>query len=159
MDVISSKQTLFLKRILPPVWIAFVAALLAMALAAIARRQPDAEPSMLIAPVAMLAVGAWLFWKFVWPLADEVADAGSFLRVRRGPVELRVPLADILNVSMSQFTNPRRVSLRLRVPGQLGDEISFIPKGTGLQFNPLARNPIAEDLIRRVDAARRGGNP
>jgi hypothetical protein len=58
-----------------------------------------------------------------------------------------------MNVSISQFTNPRRLSLRLRTPGKFGDEIVFIPKSS-FQLNPFARNPVAEKLIARVDQFR-----
>ena len=48
------------------------------------------------------------------------------------------------------------MSLRLRRPGKLGDEIVFIPKST-FQLNPFARNPVAEKLMARVDQLRTQG--
>ena len=102
---------------------------------------------------SVAAFGYVLFRKLVWDLADRVEDAGDALLVHRNGRELRLPLRDVLNVSMSQFTNPPRLSLRLRQAGPLGDEIVFIPARRSL--NPFKRNPVAEELIRRVDEARR----
>jgi hypothetical protein len=154
MELLSSRMTFFYKRVFPAFWCCFVVLFTVMALAA---RAWETDPVILVAPVVMLAFGFFLFRALLWNLADEVRDAGTTLVVRKGAVEERVRLADIVNVSMSQFTNPRRLSLRLRTPGKLGDEIAFIPPWSSRQFNPLARNPIAESLIKRVDAERRGG--
>jgi hypothetical protein len=113
------------------------------------------DPTFIFGPLLMLAVGGFVFYKLLWNIADEVRDGGSFLIVRKGGIEERVPLSSVMNVNMSMFSNPRRLTLRLRTPGKFGDEVTFIPKGTMFQFNPLARNAIAESLTKRVDAARR----
>jgi hypothetical protein len=57
-------------------------------------------------------------------------------------------------VSYSQFINPPRVTLLLRNPGQFGDRVTFCAPAT---FMPLSASPIIDELIQRVDAARRGG--
>lgn len=156
MQLISSKLTFVTKRLFPTIWLGGVSmALVAGIFSLMSRRTPDSLPFLLI-PVAMLVFGYFLFRKLVWDLADQVQDGGTYLLVRRGPIEQHVQLSDILNVSMSQFTNPRRLTLRLRTPGEFGDEIAFIPKSSVWQLNPFARNPIAEDLLRRVDNARNG---
>lgn len=160
MQVISSRQTFFAKRVFPALWLGGVAAFLVAAALGSARQGASpvgARISMLLVPVAMLAFGFLLFRKLVWDLADEVQDCGSYLLVRRGGIERRVPLADVMNVSASAFTSPRRVVLRLAARNELGDEVAFIPKMPLFALNPFARNAIAEDLIRRVDAARREG--
>jgi hypothetical protein len=151
MEVLSSRMTFFYKRVFPAIWCGFIVLFTATAFAAGAWRT---EPVVLAAPAVMLVFGFFLFRSLLWNLADEVRDGGNVLVVRKGGVEERVRLADILNVDMNRFTNPRRLSLRLRTPGKFGDEIAFIPAWSSRQFNPLARNPIAESLVRRVDAAR-----
>ena len=108
---------------------------------------------MFSVPAILVVFGAIMFRKLVWDLADEVRDGGDFLLVRRGKVEERLLLENVMNVSMSQFTNPRRLTLRLRTAGKLGDEVAFIPKSP-LRLNPFARNPVAEKLIARVDRLR-----
>ncbi len=83
----------------------------------------------------------------------------TILLVRRGSIEQRVFTAsNVLNISMSQLTNPPRLTLRLRKPGPLGDEIVFIPKAPAFRLNPFKRNEVAESLIRRVGEARNAGD-
>ena len=154
MNTISSKQTYFSKRVFPILWLGGVAIFLVFGLATATSHQVPADPMVLVVPVVMLVFGFVLFRKLLWDLADEVQDGGSFLLVRKGPVEQRIPLANISNVSMSQLTNPKRLTLRLRTPCEFGDEVVFIPKAPLFSLNPFARNAVAEDLMRRVDQAR-----
>jgi hypothetical protein len=157
VTTISSKQTFFTKRVFPAIWLGGVALFLVLALIASAPHRRPEDAMLFVVPVVMLVFGVLMFRKLLWSLADEVQDGGSYLLVRKGAIEKRISLADVLNVSMSQFTNPKRVTLRLRSPCEWGDEIAFIPKMPVFTFNPFARNAVAEDLMRRVDQARRGG--
>jgi hypothetical protein len=150
MDRISSSRTYFTKRIFPAIWLGIVGLGLVIGVATGAWRK---EPVVVIQPVVMAAFGYILFRKLVWDLADEVRDAGTHLLVRKGDVEERIALANVMNVDTSRFVNPRRITLRLRVPGKLGEEVAFIPKAT-YQFNPFARNEVAEALIKRIDRTR-----
>src|SRR5579875_3300113 len=133
MERISYGGTFFIKVIFPAFWFVFLAAFMIVGVSANAWKQPI----FIIQPLVMMAFG-------------------YFLLVRKGPVEQRIPLANVMNVSMSQFTHPRRLTLRLRTSCAFGDEIAFIPRLPVIQFNPFARNAIAENLIRRVDDTRRG---
>ena len=153
MEVLTSRSTFFIKRVFPLLWVAL---LLAFLVSAFANDEWNKDPFFIVAPILMIVIGFVAFRSMIWNLADEVRDGGDFLRVRRGSLEERVPLADVVNVGVSQFTNPQRISLRLRTRGKFGDEIAFLPRQPVLQFNPMARNEIAESLIKRVDAARRG---
>ncbi len=154
METISSGQTFFFKRIFPMFWLGFV---LLGSIGAVIAHHEEAASALVIGPLAIFVFGFLLFRKLLWGLADEVKDGGTFLLVRKGSIEDRVQLANVMNVSMSQFTNPKRLTLRLRMPGKFGDEIVFIPKMPSFQFNPFARNAIAENLIQRVDRARQQG--
>lgn len=150
MERISSGQTFFIKRIFPAFWFGFFALfLVAGATTGVWKK----EPVFIIQPLFMAAIGYFLFRKLVWDLVDEVRDGGNYLLVRKGNVEERVALTNVMNVNSSQFTNPRRITLRLRASGKLGDEIVFIPKAS-FQLNPFARNAVAEALIQRVDRLR-----
>ncbi|MGN6113054.1 MAG: hypothetical protein ACTHOC_08620 [Luteimonas sp.] len=153
MEVLSSRMTFYFKRIFPVVWLGFLVVFVVIGGMSGAW---DKDPVFFVVPALMAVFGVIFFRMLLWTLADEVRDGGNFLVVRKGSVEERIPLADIINVGLSQFVNPRRLSLRLRRPGKLGDEIVFLPKQPALQFNPLARNAVAESLIKRVDAARQG---
>ena len=154
MNTISSKQTYFSKRVFPVLWLGGVTIFLVFGLATATSHKVPVDPMLLVVPVVMLVFGFVLFRKLLWDLADEVRDGGSFLLVRKGPVEQRIPLANISNVSMSQLTNPKRLTLRLRTPCEFGDEVVFIPRAPLFSLNPFARNAVAEDLMRRVYQAR-----
>ena len=165
MERISSGQTFFMKRIFPWLWLGFIGIGLFMpfmvAQSHASKSHFVAEPPpffFMFMPVLMLAFGIVLFRKLVWNLADSVDEAREYLLVRRGGIEQRVLLSNVMNVGISQFTNPQRITLRLRTAGPLGDEIAFIPKSRGLRLNPFQRNEIAERLIRRVDEARLSGD-
>jgi len=156
VKIISSRRTFFLKRVFPFVWLGFLALFVILPFVAKSSghaNPPDIVPVVLI-PIVMAIFGTVLFRKLVWDLADEVSDGGDFLLVRKSGVEERIRLSEVMNVSLSNFTNPQRLSLRLRKPGKFGDEVVFIPV-RNFTFNPFARNAVAEDLIRRCDAARR----
>lgn len=152
MKKISSAQTFFMKKIFPVIWICVIVAIGATALmqGALAR-----EPAVLIVPVIMFAAGIFVYRNAIVDLADEVHDGGDFLKVRRGSDEETIPLANIINVSAATQMNPPRITLKLSKPGKFGDEVVFSPQKP-FSFNVFARNPTADDLIMRVDAARRG---
>jgi hypothetical protein len=84
---------------------------------------------------------------------DEVYDCGDELLIKNRGREDRIKLSNVINVNVSSFTNPPRITLRLDKPGRLGPEISF-PAITAFSLNPFAKNQIGEDLIVRVDRAR-----
>ncbi len=151
MKKISSGATVFHKRVFPLIWFGGLAAFLVLAI-----RGPVAEGEwvFLAAPIFMATIGVLIMKKLVWDLVDEVNDGGDYLLIRKGSEQERVPLSNIMNVSAATNTNPPRITLRLVKPGKFGQEITFSPQ-VKFSFNPFAKNPIAEDLIVRVDKARR----
>lgn len=152
MKKLSSGQTFYFKRILPVFWVLFLAAFIVIPL--IQGNPPeDGWVPLLAFSSFFVVIGFLVYRQFIADLADEVLDNGSQLLVRRSGVEDRIDFSNIMNVSMSSFSNPQRLSLRLRKGGKLGDEVVFIPK-LRFTFNPVARHPIVEDLIKRSDAAR-----
>ena len=112
----------------------------------------------LVVPVAMALFGYVLMKKLIWDLADEVYDCGDFLLVRNRGDEERILLSNVMNVSATTLMNPPRITLRLVNPNKWGTEVSFSP-ATGFTLNPFARNQVNEDLIERVDRARRTRAP
>lgn len=149
-----SASTFFMKRVFP-LLIVLPAAGAVLAAWHVHSSTQSMHALAMLPAVFIVAVVVLVYRKMIHDLADEVKDGGSYLLVRRGSIEERVQLADIINVSMSQYTNPPRLSLRLAKPGKFGDEIVFMPTRQGLGFNPFARNPVFEDLMQRVDRARR----
>ena len=153
MQRISSKTTLFYKRVFPVFVIGFP--LLVVTLVSLANWN-SRNPVPL--PVFLMTAGLGVFFffvfrKLIFDLVDEVWDAGDMLVVRNKGLEDRILLSDIINVSYSQFVNPQRVTLMLRTPSQFGDKVSFSPPRASMF--PLSSNPMVDELIRRVDAARR----
>lgn len=153
MKRISSRNTFVLKKVFPLFW--FGSLIMFVVMVARSPVPNDQGRIPLFVPCVMAVVGFLVFRKLIWGLADEVHDGGDFLVVRRGGEEESVRLDNIMNVSMTTNVNPPRITLRLVQPGRFGDEIAFSPLST-FSFNPFRKNPIAEDLMVRVDAARRG---
>ena len=74
--------------------------------------------------------------------------------MKNGGEEDTIALSNIMNVSVSTLTNRPRITLRLVQPRRFGGGIVFSPI-MKLTLNPFGRNAVGEDLIVRVDRARR----
>ena len=155
MKTISSGKLFFLKKVFPIVWFGFLIFFVVGAVATGALRQGPAAIMLFIVPAFMAVIGVFILRNFIWDLMDDVQDAGDYLVVRRGSEEETIRLDNIMNVSVSTNMNPPRITLRLAKPGRFGNEVAFSPYRP-FSLNPFAKNAIAEDLIVRVDAARRG---
>ena len=153
MTKISSKWTRYNKWIFPIFWFGFLTVFVAIGLFV----DPPAGAGVIFVagPMVMMAFGYFLFKKLVWDLADEVYDCGESLLVRNRGKEERVDLSNVMNVNVSSLTNPPRITLRLDKPSRLfGSEIAFSPEAP-ISINPFAKNKVGDDLIVRVDQARR----
>lgn len=150
-----SRNTFYLKRLLPLLWFGIIAVALATALTA-GRRSAQAPPLpfLLFPPLLLCGFGYFIFKRLVFDLADAVYDEGDALRVRFSSEEERIPLENVTNVSYTSFVNPPRVTLTLRAPCRFGKEVTFSPPQR-LWTALSGRNPLAQELIERVDAARR----
>ena len=101
----------------------------------------------------------YLIWQSVRSMVDEVQDFGGYLLVRKSGRSERVNIENIINVSADYPKYSGAPVLRLRVDhfGIFGSEIVFIPAG-GKKISKdgrRRRNAVEEDLIKRVDLARR----
>jgi hypothetical protein len=152
MRRISSGMTFFYKRIFPFLWFGFLLVFLAMGL--IAGPQPDAAAALpfLLGPVVMAFVGYVVFKKLIFDLVDEVFDAGDALLVKNGTQEEHIALSEIININYAPLVSPPRVMLSLRRPSVFGDKVTFCAP---LRFIPFATSPVIDELIQRIDAARR----
>jgi hypothetical protein len=150
MERISSSFTFFSKWVFPLAWFGFLGFFMYQSLR---NGAAQSDPMFLAIPLVMAVFGVVLMRKLAWDLADSVDDCGSYLLVRKGRIEQRVDLANVMNVSASTFQNPPRITLRLVTPGELGREVSFSPRSR-TSLNPFAPNPVAEDLMERVHRAR-----
>ncbi|AND69954.1 hypothetical protein ATSB10_25000 [Dyella thiooxydans] len=155
MQRLSSAGTIWYKRAFPLLWFGLLAVFLA-----IAWLQPGgpgkAPPRvMMIVPLFMMGFGYVLMRKLVFDLVDEVwLDGDQVVVVQRGERN-RIPLLQVMNVNATTMVNPPRVTLMLRQPNtRLGDSVSFIPAGPRDLFRSFRPNPVALDLIRRIDDLR-----
>jgi hypothetical protein len=158
MQRLSSKLTFFYKRVFPFIWfgiLALVAALTVLGPLLGGKTTTGSSLFPLVILVFMAGFGYVIMKKMTFDLVDEVLDAGDALVVRNADVEDHIALSNIINVSYTQFANPPRATLSLRNPSRLGDRITFCPVASLLRL-PFSTIPVMEDLIKRVDAARRG---
>jgi hypothetical protein len=153
MKRISSKMTFFYKRIFPVVMLGFLLLFVTGSLAT--QRSANPPPVVFFFLVAgfIAVISFFLFRKLIFDLVDEVWDAGDALIVRNKGQEERILLPDIINIGYTQFVNPPRVTLWLRTPSRFGEKVAFCPP---VGFSPFAESPIVDELVRRVDDARRG---
>ena len=151
MTKISSGATFYYKRIFPVLWFGFIAVFIVTALMSGTTAQ---DMMLLIVPVFLIVVGYVVMRLLIWDLVDDVFDCGDALLIRNRGEEERVALSNIMNVGSTTFMNPPRVTLRLVNAGKWGQEVSFVP-APAFRLNPFARNRVVEDLIVRVDRARR----
>lgn len=149
MRQISSDATFFYKRVFPVLWFGFLAIFCGVGLPlALSKGAPF---PLIAVPVFLAAVGYIVMKKFVWDLADKVWDDGDALVIRNRNTEARIPFSEIMNVSYTPMINPPRVTLTLNDHGRVGTEISFMPQCRVFAFS---KNPIVNELIERVHAAR-----
>ena len=126
MERLSSNNTFFYKWIFPIVWFGGLAVALAFVVWQ-AFVQPGGELWFAFVVLLFMAVGGFLIMKLiVFDLVDEVWDGGWELVVRNRGREVRIPLAEIINVNYDRFSNPPRVTLMLRDPCEFGCEIAFM---------------------------------
>lgn len=150
MERISSRFTFVNKRLFPLAWFGFLGF---FTYESVRDGTVRSDPMFLTIPLVMAVFGAFLMRKLVFDLADSVDDCGSYLLVRRGGIEARVELANVMNVSSSSLQSPPRITLRLVKPSALGKEVSFSPRSP-FSLNPFAESPVAEDLMERVHRTR-----
>src|SRR5262245_49275261 len=147
MQRISSRMTFSYKRVLPLVMLGVL--LLIFVPPVVSGKFPPFP--FILFPLLIVALGYFVIDRLIWDMVDEVWDAGDALVVRNKRQEDRIPLAAIMNVNYSPFINPPRVTLKLRTPSVFGDAVTFCAPA---RFMPFAENPMVEELIRRIDAAR-----
>ena len=153
MRRLSSKSTFFNKRVFPAIWFGFIGLFVVVSVAGMIAKN-EFPLQFLIVPVLMAAFGYFMMKHLVLDLVDEVWDAGNELIVKNNRQEERIQLSNIMNVSHMTFMNPPRITLTLRQPCRFGKEVTFSPP-VGL-FAFFSKNPIATELIERIDAVRRG---
>jgi len=151
VNTISSRWSTLTRWTTPVVWVALTILLLVGGY----YEKEEKIGAAYYALVGALGVFGLLTWRLVvWDIADEVVDCGDSLLVRRGEIEEKVPLTNILRVSESPFSESVRIVLHLVVPGRFGRVIAFMPRNQPARINPFARNPVVKELAERAISAR-----
>jgi hypothetical protein len=144
MGRISSRQTLWHKKIVPTLIFGMTAAFCVL----LGRDVANGRLPVAIFVVPVIVVGPFyllLRW-LVFRLMDEVWIDGDDLIVRNRGEEARVPIASITNVSGSFLVNPEHVRLTLSPPSIFGGTIRFMPP---MRFLRLGLPPVAQELADR----------
>jgi hypothetical protein len=157
MQRLSSRWTFFYKRLFPLFWFGMVAISVTGMWIAPHGAGKRVEPWMaLMPPVFMAIIGFVIFKLIIFDLVDEVWLTGDHLLVRNRGDQVSVALDNVMNVNVTMFINPPRISLTLRTESsRLGKTIAFVPVSRQSFFAMFKPNPIATQLIESVDAARR----
>ena len=150
MKRLSSKTTFLYKKIFPLLWFGFLAIFFCVGLLADLAGHGFGIMFVVVS-IGMIALGYFIMKKLVWDLVDEVYDEETALLFRNRGKEFHVDLKDIKNVSYTTLVNPPRVTLSIRYPTELGDELSFSPPASWI---PFKKNKDIEELIDRIDKAR-----
>lgn len=152
MRRISSRMTFVNKRLFPFIWFGFSAFFVVIATYSMVKKG-EFQVFFFIVPIVMTAFGYLIMKKLVLDLVDEAWDAGDAIIVKNKSEEVHIPLAEVMNISYSYVTNPPRVTLMLRHASRLGSEVTFMPPTSLI---PFKKSPIVTELIKRVDAMRKG---
>lgn len=146
MKLLSSPYMVWVKRV-PPIAVALGIAALIVVVVTHPMLLDDIWVTLYLGLVAVAAVAGLIL--SLYPLADEVYDYGDHLRVTKGGLEARIPLADIEQTQVGVFLKPTRVVLLLSKPCALGKRISFYPPIL-VDFNVRPCVRLAEDLLARA---------
>jgi hypothetical protein len=152
---ISSRTTVIYKWVFP---IVFVGGMLSGAADSLFDGSLQEEPLVALLPFVIGLAAVALMSMYFRPVADRVEDGGEYLQVRRGAVEERIALADIMNVSSAATFGglSRRLVLRLRIPGRLGSIVSFFPVWT-FALNSSELGNVGESIVARSSVSRSAG--
>jgi len=157
MATLSSKATFFYKRILPALIIGFLIIFIFVPIPFIVARGTSEYPALLFlaASIVTIVFLSFRMKKLIFDMVDEVVDLGDALLIKNGRREARIALSDIVNINYTPLRSPPRVILSLRKPSIFGTEVMFCAP---VHFAPSKKSPVIDQLIARVDAARRNSN-
>ena len=158
MRRLSSSTTFFYKRVFPLLWVGFVLIISGVQFWAVQHARADAPSESLfplvLMPLFVVGVMFLLYRKLLHDLLDEVWLDGDWLMVKNRGERVRVALRDVMNVNATTMTNPRRITVMLRTDSHFGRNLTFIPASPRRFLSGFNPDPIANELIERVDALR-----
>jgi hypothetical protein len=138
---ISSRQTFFVKFILPVLWIgSFGAGVVAVSLGSIGGNVPPEAAWIFI---GLWVLGTTMFSLLFVPL-KKVSIAGNVLAISNYRRQIAVPATDIARITENRWLNYHPVTIHLRRDTALGRTITFMPKVCPFLF--WRSHPIVAEL-------------
>jgi len=137
---LSSKQTFFLKIILP---IFFIALITAATFGIIfSSRSGEILPVIIMFPlIGFVAIFSMYFTLMRY---KKVSVDDEFLYVSNYLKETEIPVSDIAGVTEIKWIRTRPITIHLKNDSEFGRKIVFMPKFNG--FRIFADNPIVAEL-------------
>ncbi|MEP6898363.1 MAG: hypothetical protein ABI870_07515 [Rhodanobacter sp.] len=158
MRRLSSSSTFFYKRVFPVLWFGIVLVFLGGTLWVSHHARAPSDPrqllSLVLGPVLLGVASFLIFRMLIQGLVDEVWLDGDWLVLKNRGEQRRVALTDVMNINATSMTNPRRLTVMLRTDSRFGRSFSFIPASPRGFLSAFKPDPVATELIERVDALR-----
>jgi len=92
----------------------------------------------------------FLSYIFFSDCVDKVYDRGSMLQFHKKDKIQKVPLTEIINISLT-FMQPNRVTIRTTIEGPIGRKLTFI---LPVRFFFFIKSAYISKLIQRVNEAK-----
>ena len=151
VKVISFKDTILYKR---GIWLSAAALVAAVAAPSVVDGSILSQPIVHIVPLCIL-IGFWIYFlqrgRF-FGIADEVADCGGHLRVRRARSEVVIPFSAIASAEVATVFRMHRITIRLRERTKIGSRIDFWPQAS-LWSNSFGVQQLVLGLDERAKVA------
>ena len=142
LRTLSSRQTLLMKFVVPPVWIlAFGAAVLMLWSERAGRSPVPIESKWMV--LLVWVVGGLLIWRTCARLKRVQLD-GATLLISDYRTTIRVPAGDIEEVTENRWISMHPVTLHFRRPTEFGNEVVFMPKVRPFGF--VSSHPVVAEL-------------
>lgn len=132
---LSSKQTFFLKIILPVIFGVFFAATIFLIIF---------RGELILTPVLLLMIFGMSAMYFTLMRYKKVSIDDDFLYVSNYRKEIKIPVSDIAEVTEIKWVRTRPITIYLKNDSEFGRKIVFTPKFNG--FRIVADNPMIAEL-------------
>jgi hypothetical protein len=151
VQLISFKQTTLLKR---GFWLSAAALIAFVILTSVIDGSLWQNPlPAVMALCVLVSFLGYFLWKLpIHRLADSVIDCHDHLVARRRWTQESIPLARVAAAQVSTGLGVHRITIRLRVPSRLGQEIEFLPQAS-LWSSLSGVQQVASDLRDRANRA------
>jgi hypothetical protein len=151
VQLISFKQTTLLKR---GFWLSAAALIAFVMLPSVIDGSLWQNPlPTVMALCVLVAFFGYFLWKLpIHRLADSVIDGHDHLVARRRWAQESIPLANVAAAQVSTGLGVHRITIQLRVPSRLGQQIEFLPQAS-LWSTLSGVQQVASDLSDRANRA------